>query len=779
MTKTAIAAVLASSLVAPSITQAADHDLYDKNGTKHSLDNILLNPSLFDAFLLDIGSYKYELGGKTYNAESVNNLYNAGATQATIAQKVKENGLQAEEIPSQELVVESVTAINSKQVEVKFTQAVKKDSVIAAGKLAASKVTVQRTEAATTPAGVITNTLTDLGNTSAAADATLSTDGKTLTITTHSNQVLDGTYTVQVSGVVAATTEKTMEAYASTFKVSDKTQPTVTDVKFDVASNKFEITYSEPIKTAPVVVRVNGEATTPATVSTSDQSKVTVARPAAVKLGSTVSLYVAGAQDGATNMSVPYTGDVTLSIDENALQVTSVEQKSSNEILVVFNKPLDSTSNSTLTTAGSGSGKTDSALTFLANGTVYESNTNFKVTKDLADTTGKTYILKFTAGTAPNYKIYSGTTANISLVFANNVLKDVYGQSLATDTKTLTLTKDTEGPKVVSAKIVNNKIEVTFDEDIASTGGNTGQIVLRKDGVALSTAASAIQKGSTGDDAKVLQITLNTTDLDNGKMKAGTYTVRLNPAAIKDAHSNDNTAQNATVSKDATAATEDLKATVAKNTANNKIKVTFTEAVTADTALNASNYTLDGAALPTGTDIYFADSTKTVVNIDLPANSVNIGSASSPAKAEFAVSGVQTAAGKTVVATSGLVDLEDNTPTILKSAKLLAANVLELTFDEDLDTKATLQDVDKILAALEINSDAGTFAKAAAPSGTAATASASISGKIIVVTVVPGDSNWNTVTSGSNLKVKTLGVDTIKDKNSVVAKANVSVGVTK
>lgn len=124
MTKTAIAAVLASSLVAPSITQAADHDLYDKNGTKHSLDDILLNPSLFDAFLLDIGSYKYELGGKTYNAESVNNLYNAGATQATIAQKVEENGLQAEEIPSQELVVESVMAINGTTVKVTFNKAV-------------------------------------------------------------------------------------------------------------------------------------------------------------------------------------------------------------------------------------------------------------------------------------------------------------------------------------------------------------------------------------------------------------------------------------------------------------------------------------------------------------------------------------------------------------------------------------------------------------------------------------------------------------------------------
>lgn len=101
MTKTAIAAVLASSLVAPSITQAADHDLYDAKGTKYSLDQILLSPTLFDAFLLDLNSYKYEMGGQAYNA---------GATQETLAQKITEAGLVGEEIPAQTLDIQSVKA---------------------------------------------------------------------------------------------------------------------------------------------------------------------------------------------------------------------------------------------------------------------------------------------------------------------------------------------------------------------------------------------------------------------------------------------------------------------------------------------------------------------------------------------------------------------------------------------------------------------------------------------------------------------------------------------
>ena len=47
MTKTAIAAVLASSLVAPSIAQAADHDLYDSAGNKYTVEQIIFDNTFF------------------------------------------------------------------------------------------------------------------------------------------------------------------------------------------------------------------------------------------------------------------------------------------------------------------------------------------------------------------------------------------------------------------------------------------------------------------------------------------------------------------------------------------------------------------------------------------------------------------------------------------------------------------------------------------------------------------------------------------------------------
>ena len=115
MTKTAIAAVLASSLVAPSIAQAAEFDFYDATGVNQgNLQSILLDDLKFTNMILGVDSYKYELGGKAYQVTDVMNLLNQnpGLTiqDPTLAQKVTEAGLVGEEIPAQTLDIQSVKA---------------------------------------------------------------------------------------------------------------------------------------------------------------------------------------------------------------------------------------------------------------------------------------------------------------------------------------------------------------------------------------------------------------------------------------------------------------------------------------------------------------------------------------------------------------------------------------------------------------------------------------------------------------------------------------------
>ena len=127
MTKAAIAAILASSLVAPSITQAANYEFYDAAGVNQgNLDAMLLNDVKFTNLLLGLDTYKYELDGKVYKASEINSIFtaNPGLQPADLAQKVQEQGLVGEDIPTQEVAIQSVSAVNPTTVKLTFNKAV-------------------------------------------------------------------------------------------------------------------------------------------------------------------------------------------------------------------------------------------------------------------------------------------------------------------------------------------------------------------------------------------------------------------------------------------------------------------------------------------------------------------------------------------------------------------------------------------------------------------------------------------------------------------------------
>ncbi|SFA59082.1 S-layer homology domain-containing protein [Anoxybacillus pushchinoensis] len=660
--------------------------------------------------------------------------------------------------------VESVSAINAKQIKVTFNKAVDKNTVfsnVSTGALNAGVVTVKRTVNDTTDTNKNVDSSVDT------ITGSLSADGKTLTLTVDVTgaKYFDGTYAVTVSDAVKTTDGKTLTAYAGTFTAKDQTAPTVKEVVYNTITNEVEVTFAEPVTRVPDVVRLNGEPVSGVVfVSNTNQTKVKFTKPSSVAAGSTASIYVAGTTDAASNILSPYNGNVTFTNDASALQVTSVTQISSNKVKVVFNKSL-----------ASNDATIDGALTAIIDGRVVAAG-DVTAALDTTDTSNKTVIVTFSGSyTAPNYFYGSSATSKaVTLTFANGVITDVFGKKLAATTQSITMTKDATGPQVVSAKIASNgvDIEVTFDEEIANTG-DTAKIVLRKDGVAMNTAASAVRKGATGDDAKVLVITPNAADLVSGKLPAGTYTVRLEAGAIADAHTNNNAVATTTVSKAAT--TTDLTATIATQAGQRNIfEVTFSEDVTTSSALNLANYKLDGAALPSGTDIYFKNgaANRTVV-IELPQGSINFGAVGTGANAVLAVSGVQTSSGKTVIPTSGTVLVEDNTPATLQSATLVGSNVLKLTFNENIS--ASFADVADILDDIQISNGTTTFTAGDA------THTASVSGKDLVITINPGTSNWSAVTSSPTVTVKTLtgGDGDIKDVNGVTVKGDVSVTLTK
>ncbi|MFC7685762.1 S-layer homology domain-containing protein [Ureibacillus sp. GCM10028918] len=664
--------------------------------------------------------------------------------------------------------VTGVSAVNSKQLVVTFNKAIKESTVISnttTGALVANSVAVSRTVADSNNPNKSVTSVT----------GSLSEDGKTLTLTAAASTYFDGTYAIVLADSIKATDAQKLDAYAGTVTASDKVAPTVSKVEFNPSTGNFEVTLSEPVASTPDVLRVNGTPVSGlAPVANSNNTKFTVAKPASIAAGTTASIHLAGTADYAGNILTAFDGSVVVSDDQSAVQVVSTTQISSNQAKIVLNKPIAS-SDDTI----------DAAISALIDGqSVTAANVAFA--KDTTDKSGKTIIATFNTGyTAPNYFYGTASSKDVTFVFANEQIVDVYGKKLGTATQTVTMSKDVTGPKAVSTKVSTDGsyIEITFDEVISNLvkGADNSNITLRKDGVAVAmngSDADVVIAADENGDNKVLRISPD----DTADLTAGTYTVRLAAGTVEDTHTNDAAIVNVNTTVSGT--TTDLTAAFANlGGNNNQFQVTFSEAVDSS-ALERTNYTLDGTVLPEGTDIYFADSSKTLVNIVLPTDSVNfgtVGGSASTNNARLGVSKVTTSAGKVVVTNSATVKVEDNTAAELQSASLVGNNIIKLTFNENLSAFSS-SDIADIIDDLVITDGTNTFAATAVASGSdAATATSSVSGKDLIITVTPGDSNWATVTGASSVTVKTVdtGDGDIQDANGVEVKADKSVTLTK
>lgn len=669
--------------------------------------------------------------------------------------------------------VESVKAINGKQVQVNFNTAVKESSVISnvsAGTLVANTVTVGRTVQAT-GADTDKNVTTVTGS--------LSKDGKTLTLTAAGATYFDGNYSITVSDLVKDTKGEAVKAFSDVVTVDDVTAPTTTGVVFNPTTGNIEVTVSEPLAATPSIFRVNGTPVATAITANADKTKFTFAKPAAVAAGSTASVYVAGAQDYSGNLLAASTTDVVIANDQSALQVVSAEQIDSNKVEFKLNKSVKAP-------------LAASSITALVDGTA---DAAFTFALDANDTSNKTIVGTYTPGTAaPAYFYGTAASKDVTFVFANDKIVDVFGEKLPTTTKVVKMTKDVTGPKVVSSQVSKDKkyLELTFDEVITNlaAGVSNANVTLRKDGVNVDmtggNAEVSIAADANGDN-KVLKIAADKTT----ELAAGTYTVRLAAGTVKDAHLNTSDVVNNTVTK-STSAT-DLTANInGTNATANKLEVTFSEPVSAATALDLNNYKLDGKALPATSDIYFDTiDTTTKVIIDLGEGAANFGTAGTPGKALLSVSGVKSTSGKTVVSTSKTVNVKDNTPAIAKSVQVIGNDII-LTFDEaiDITTAAAINDTTKLAANFAITVDGvalnlgtqgtdGTVDGSGATVATALVAGAPEKVKITLTPAVANSSSTDAVASNWNpaktISVKVNSTRTLTDANSVLVKPNITV----
>lgn len=491
-----------------------------------------------------------------------------------------------------------------------------------------------------------------------------------------------------------------------TITINDTTAPTVKEVAFNGAD--LEIKFSEPIlsdvtSTKTTIVRVNGN---PVVHTPQADGDVKIVVPAAqltsVVKGATATIYVAGVTDVAGNEMTLYNGSFVKPNDTTKPAVTGVTQVGQNVVRIEFSEALtDELTTGEVTVLKGARTYTDSDVA---------QGSTIVVAKNTDDSTGKTYDVTIDLGDGagaaagtPNYGIYAAGSDSqaITILIPAESVADAAGNKNEDVTRTVTLNRDKEGPQYKSHELAADKetVNVTFDEEFVDGAANIDEskiIVTNSDGVRFAVEDATTIANSTN--SKVLEI-----DFVAGAnaIKNGTYTITIQEGAIEDAYGNLNAAVTFKVTVGAASDTTKPVATLDGSSAVNKFVIDFGEEVT-NTALNLNNYKLDGSVIKNAV-IYFNDTDKEVVTIELAEGSINFGNASAGTDAVLNVSGVKDLAGNVVNSTNLTVKVGDNTAATIVSVQVMGQDVY-VTFNEALDVPATT-DAGSIFTLKDNNSD--------------------------------------------------------------------------
>lgn len=581
-----------------------------------------------------------------------------------------------------ELKVESVSAINAKQIEVKFDSKVDATSAEDEG-----NYYVQRN----TDASAVKLTTLD-----ANAKAEVQADGKTVIITTSSAiettlGVSAGTPFKFIVNGVENEAGKVAPKFEQVLTVNDTTAPTFVSASASAktTTNKITLKFSEPVDPTSGVVKVNGVAASVGAGSAANELTVTTGNT--LTAGQTYSLEIISFKDYAGNLLSPnkVNASVTVAGDVAAPVVTSVKVVSDNAIEVTFDKAMDP---STLT-AGN--------IRLLdGNSTNLVNNFAAPVAKD---STNKVFTIAIDNNPALpfNNNVFNGT-----LVLTDSI-KDAAGNNLVTTSKPVTITKDLTAPAVASMKFVkadsapganyggvslaNGVIAIKYNEKVAKspTASATGIVVIDNNGTDVTSTyinATAINNAAiNANDNTELVIPLQ------GSVPAGTTSLTFrfpgNLVVDDSLTQNKDAAFVKTVQVESGTVVTDTTAPVVTSVtggAGNVINIAVTEAnaLDAGTVQDLNNYRLDGAPLPEGT---YAEITGTapnfVVKLHLPEGSI------STTRSNYVVnvSGLKDKAGNTMTAfAANTVALTDDVKPELTSATLNSDGTISLGFSETL-----------------------------------------------------------------------------------------------
>lgn len=498
--------------------------------------------------------------------------------------------------------VTDVTAINAKQVAIKFATPVTKTSVLNSSN-EVQNITFTMVSGSTVNPGQLKGSLSE--------------DGKTLTVT--ANWIFDGEYAFKSTDAIQSVAGGKFEEYTAIIKARDKVAPKLISgsATAKVSTNTFAVFFDEPVSAAGAIAYVDDIAATVANNPT-DPNRLDITTSRQVAAGTIARIKMLNVKDYNQNLLAPNPSEttITISADTVAPTVTQVNVLGENKVEVVYDKNMN---------LASFAGK---ARLVYSNGTV----THLTAT---AGSNAKTVILTGTG--LPSVNNYN------AVLFIDADAKDTVGNSTALYSSNVTLSKDTTPPVMTFVEYKDGKIIATFTEDIAIGRLNTSVTIIdQKTGTPRQIALTTSNSG-------VVNNTLTITEyLSNGsyQLHLPAYTVTdkagiPNPNAIDFQNF---TVQNSLTTDTARPTIGPITSSPTVNTTYQTVTYTVTDyesGVNLGSVQELSNYTWDGKALPYGTRVTTNarstdKNTSVTVTIEIPNTGIT-----TTKQAQFAINNIR------------------------------------------------------------------------------------------------------------------------------------------
>jgi hypothetical protein len=628
------------------VVKGKGNGIFDPNG---KIDRVSMASMLVEAYKLDTKvtgtpATKFSDLEKSWGKEKANILVELGISAGTTAttwepEKTVTKAEAAQFIAmtdkqfgqKEEAKVESIKAINAKEIEVKLGATVKEEDVKNA------KFTLSQ------------------GTNATAVTTKIDEDKKSVIVTLDGDAKLKNkeAYVLTVEGLKAADGKEIPKALEVIF-FNDEVAPTVSTVS--TPDGKVKVVFSEKLDTAKAVtVIVNGQKVD----GKVENNTFTSTNTLNLENGKEFSVIVTGAQDLSGNEMEMYEGKATYKVEKD---VTAPEVK---EIKVKDLANGTATLEATFTEELS------------AQGTVVVKKGNTVVKEaTIALDQDKTKALV----TVPGALTDKETAADLTVEFVG--YKDLANNVGTKVSKAVKVTKDVVAPNLVKVVADQNKeATFTFDKDVTKQDGKIR--VINLDTSRDVTGEVTIEAAK--DNSKGITLTFPA---------KGNYKVAATKGLVKDAAGNESAAftkEVKVVEKESEKETDKVAPAVtgvAFDKATNKITVNFDKEVkggqVAESASNVNNYTLAGAKLPEGALIVL-DGTNAV--IELPSTFTFEKSET----VKFTVANVANKDGVKMGTKNLLLNVVDTKAPEFQSAKITKVDAKEitLTFSEAVNVDAT------------------------------------------------------------------------------------------